>query len=72
MANTYALIRNVMALMGVCNLITYISTLDYYTNELGIQAPEGSIISLIAGIVLVAPCAINMTYRIWKGRKSNV
>lgn len=67
-----AKIRNIMALIGICALLLSISTLDFYTNEVGATAPSNSIISLIVGIVLMAPCVINMTYRIWKGRKSNV
>lgn len=58
-------VRNIMALIGFGLLILAVSTADYYANEIGEFYPirRGQI---IIALLLVAPCLINLVYRIYK------
>ena len=69
MAKTLRLIRNIMGVAGFIFIYGYVSTIDFYVNELGAQAPESAITSSIVGAVLIFPTVTYWTSRFLKMRK---
>ena len=65
-------IRNIMGLCGCLLIINYISSADFYVNELGLSVPNSVIGSLFIGCAFVVPSAVYWTHKIWKEYRHHV
>jgi hypothetical protein len=71
MKNAWKIIRNLLAIAGAVTILGAVSTSDYYVMELGQAEPTMVWQSMIIGVLMFLPAAIEIFYNIYKEGKTN-